>query len=159
MFLLWLLFVSWGSDPDVWRTHVWQVLLDYHLSPEKNWSTFDFHPSLLHHVSVLPSTGVLSPRSVRLGWRRCGNSSWQPTAPQLAWSLLPRARPARSRVCSSSLLVELVSAPPALSSEPRRRSFISSVCTSVSHNKVPNVLVYGLSVDLTFVGTFFREPA
>lgn len=44
--------------------------------------------------------------------------------------------------------------PPALSSEPCQRS------TSVSHNnKVPNVLVNGLSVDLTFVWALFGEPA
>lgn len=141
------------------------------LRQRKNWSTLDWISFILLcfilFLFYLPSascsissTGVLFPRSVRPGWRRCGNSSWQPTAPQLAWSLQPLALLAPFRVCSSSLFVELVSAPPALSSEPCQRSLISSVCTSVSHNnKVPNVLVYGLSVDLTFVWAFFSEPA
>lgn len=71
-----------------------------------------------HLICSLSCSGVPSPLSARPVWRRCGKSSWPPTAPLLASSRQRPAPLAPSPVCWSSLPVGLASGAPAPSSDP-----------------------------------------
>lgn len=126
------------------------------LSSQWGWSRLaSFHSTVVRFPSfnlslpvvfsfLLSSPGVPFPPSVRPVWRRCGRSSWRPTAPQLASSPQRPAPPAPFLAYSSSLPAGSASALPMPSFEPCQCDFRPSFCfhPSISYNKVPNISVH-----------------